>query len=261
MADTLSGNGAALVEIVAALDTEMRLDLFQDASHNGLQVACSDKPVRLVCCGVDASLPFFTAAADKGADLLICHHGLSWGDSLKRITGLNYRQVSFLTGSDMALWACHLPLDAHPTLGNNAGLCRAIGLCDLRPFGAYHGTKIGFSGRLSGPLSRDKFQELLKVALGTEIRTMSFGGPEITTVGVISGGAAEEVAQAAEEGLDAYVSGEPTLVGYNLAHQLGINAFFGGHYATERFGVQSLGKWIAQRFEIKAEFIDLDIPY
>jgi dinuclear metal center YbgI/SA1388 family protein len=251
----------SLTALVAALDAEMHFDRFQDESNNGLQVACSSKPIRKVCCGVDASLSFFEAAAAQGADLAVCHHGISWGSSLKQITGLNYRQIAFLVKHDLALWACHLPLDAHATLGNNAGLARALGLRNRVPFGTYHGTAIGFAGTLAKPLSRADFQRRLYREVSADLKVMSFGRATIRSVGIVSGGASAEVAQAAEAGLDAYVSGEATLQGYNLAEQLGINAYFCGHYATERFGVQAVGRWIGKRFGIAADFINLGISY
>ena len=249
-----------LATLVAALDSHLCIDAFRDSSNNGLQVACSDKPIRRVCCGVDASLAFFEAAAAQGADLVVCHHGLSWNDSLKYITGLNYRQIACLIENDMALWACHLPLDAHATLGNNFGLARALGLRALKPFGDYHGTMIGCRGTLPRALNVDAFRKRLADELRTDIRVLPFGRSTIRTVGVVSGGAAAEVEQAASAGLDAYVSGEPTLQGYNLAEQLAVNAFFGGHYATERYGVQAVGEWLTQRFKLAATFIDLHLP-
>ena len=251
----------SLATLVAALDAEMRGELFHDDSNNGLQVACSGKPIRKVCCGVDASLACFEAAAAQGADLVICHHGISWGGSLRLITGLNYRRISFLMRHDMALWACHLPLDAHPVLGNNAVMARALGLRRCRPFGLYHGTPIGVSGSLARPLARAAFERRLAAAIGPRVNAMRFGATRIRTVGIVSGGAAAEVEQASEAGLDAYVSGEATLQGYNLAQQHGINAFFCGHYATERFGVQAVGRWIETHFGIPALFIDLQLPY
>ena len=107
------------------LDRELHVTDFKDSSNNGLQVDNSGRVGR-VCCGVDASLEFFEAAQRRGADMLICHHGLSWNDSLKRITDLNYRKIAFLMRHDMALYACHLPLDAHPRYGNNAVLARML---------------------------------------------------------------------------------------------------------------------------------------
>ncbi|MDD5706793.1 MAG: Nif3-like dinuclear metal center hexameric protein [Kiritimatiellae bacterium] len=258
---TACAGKVALERVVAELDSALRIADFRDDSHNGLQVTNRTGSVTRVCCGVDASLPFFEKAAAQGADLLICHHGLSWGDSLKRITGLNYRLLAFLIEHGMALWACHLPLDAHPVLGNNACICHALGLRERRPFGDYHGQTIGFHGHLPRPLSRAAFAARLRDSVSPRLRVMPFGPDRIRTVGVISGGAAAEIAQAATAGLDAYVSGETTLHGYNLAQQLGVNAFFGGHYATEHFGVQAVGAWLQRRFQVPATFVNLDIPF
>lgn len=247
-------------EIVDFLNADLEISRFDDISHNGLQVANSGRPGR-ICCGVDATMDFFEAAADRGAGLLICHHGISWGDSLKRIEGLVYRQVAHLVRHDMALWACHLPLDAHPRHGNNAGLARALALRGIEPFCEYHGQTIGFRGELPRPLPREDFHRRVLRAIGVnDAKFLDFGPATVRRVGVVSGGAAEEVAQAAAAGLDAYVSGEITLQGYNLARQLGVNAVFAGHYATERFGPRALGRLLNERFEADTEFIDLGIP-
>lgn len=250
----------ALSEIVAFLDRELRVGAFSDDSNNGLQVENSGA-VRRVCCGVDASLAFFEAAARKRADLVLCHHGLSWGDSLKRLTGLNYRRVAALMRHDMALYACHLPLDAHPRLGNNACLARALGVRRLRPFGAYHGQTIGFAGSLPAPVTYATFKQRVARATGGELRTMDFGPDRIRTVAVITGGGSDMLEEAAREGLDVFVSGEPKLVAYHIAQEYGIHAVFAGHYATEVFGVKALAAALRRRFGVAAEFIDMRIPY
>ena len=249
-----------LGKLVSYLDRELDIGRFTDDSHNGLQVANAGRVTR-VCLGVDATLPFFEKAVACGADLAICHHGLSWGDSLKRITGLNYRLISFLMRHDLALWACHLPLDAHAKHGNNACLARELGLRKLAPFCSYHGQTIGWRGELPRALPRARFHALVRRVVGGEPRTMDFGPATIRRVGVVSGGAAAEVAQAAEAGLDAYLSGEPNLQGYNLACQLGVNAVFAGHYATERFGVIAVGRLLRRHFKLPARFVDLRVPY
>lgn len=249
-----------LDHLTGFLDRRLAVARFSDSSNNGLQVANSGR-VRRVCCGVDASLECFEAAVARKADLLIVHHGLSWGDSLKRLTGLNYRQVSLLMRHDLALWACHLPLDAHPTLGNNACLARVLGLTRCQPFGDYHGQTIGIRGVLPRPLPYARFRARVAARISSDLREMAFGGPLVREVGVISGGGAAEVAQAAAAGLDAYISGEATLQGYNLARQHGIHALFAGHYVTERYGVTAVGELIQRRFGIPTEFIDLKVPY
>ncbi len=247
-----------LGKITSFLDRELNIAAFRDSSHNGLQVENSGC-VRKICVGVDASLEFFRKAVAKKADLLICHHGLSWGDSLKRITGLHYRRLRCLLDHDVALYACHLPLDAHPRLGNNAGICRALGLGQLKPFGIYEGMTLGYRGLLPRAIPYPEFRERATAVFGNMVATLEFGPARVRSVAVVSGGAADEIAQAGEAGVDVYVSGEPKLAAYSLAQEYGIHALFAGHYATEVFGVQAVARLLADRFPVDAEFIDLGI--
>jgi dinuclear metal center YbgI/SA1388 family protein len=240
------------------LDKELKIDEFQDSSHNGLQVANSGE-VKKICCGVDASLEFFQQAHANGADMVICHHGISWGESLAKITGLNYQRVSKLLRYDMALYACHLPLDAHPTLGNNAQICRTLGLRRLKPFGMYNGKLIGFEGTLPKPRRFSTFERMVSERIGKPLHTWDCGKKTVQRIAVVSGGAAGEIAEAGEKGIDVYVSGEQSLAAYNLAREYGINAIFAGHYATERFGVQAVGERLKKRFGVKVEFLDMGI--
>jgi len=249
-----------LERLVAFLDRELKLTEFDDSSNNGLQVANSGA-VKHVCCGVDASMEFFRAARDRGADMVLCHHGLSWGDSLKTITGLNYERLSFLIQNDISLYAAHLPLDAHPTLGNNALICRALGLRSIKPFGEYRGKLIGFQGLLPKATRYTSFKKRAASVFGREPQTMDFGKRTVRSVAVVSGGAASEIDEAGRKGIDVYVSGEPTLVAYSLAQEYGVNAVFGGHYATEVFGVRALAELIRKQFRIKAEFVTFDVPF
>jgi dinuclear metal center YbgI/SA1388 family protein len=246
--------------ITAFLDKELRIADYQDSSHNGLQVGGAGRVAR-VCCGVDASLAFFEEAQKRGADLVVCHHGISWGDSLARITDLNYRRVAYLVRHDMALYACHLPLDAHPRHGNNILLARALGIQRPRRFGMYNGMEIGFAGALARPVSYARFKQRVARVTGGALQTMDFGRKTVRRVAVVSGGGAAEAAEAGRKGIDVYVSGEAGLVAYSLAQEYGINAVFAGHYATERFGVRALGELLAKRFKIQAEFIDLNVPF
>ena len=248
-------------ELLAALADKFDIEAFHDVSNNGLQVDSRRQEIGKVVTGVDATLPLFKAAAEAGADLVICHHGISWGDSLKRITGLNYDLIKFLLDHDLALWACHLPLDAHAELGNNAGICNALGIVYRKPFGDYHGQLIGFSGQLPSPMPRGAFADLVRDKIGGNLKTALFGAETIKTVGVISGGAADMVSQAIDAGFDAYVDGEMDLVAYNLCLQRGINMFAPGHYATERFGVRALGTWLASTFGLEHQFVDFDLPF
>lgn len=247
-----------LATIASYLDTELKIDAFDDSSHNGLQVANSG-PVKKICCGVDASLDFFHEAHARGADMVICHHGISWRESLARITGLNYERLTKLLRYDMALYAAHLPLDAHPTLGNNARICRVLGMKKLKPFGVYNGVEIGFEGALPQPCRFTTFDRMVARHIGAPLYSWDCGKKTVQRIAVVSGGAAGEIVEAAEKGVEVYLSGEQTLAAYNLAREYGINAIFAGHYATERFGVIAVGERLKKRFDIEVEFIDLGV--
>ncbi len=249
-----------LQDIVSFLDRELDVKSIADESNNGLQVENSGRVAR-VCAGVDASLEFFEEAAKRKADLVICHHGLSWGDSLKRISGLNYRRLKFILDHDIALYACHLPLDLHPRLGNNAQICKAFGLRGLKPFGVYHGIPVGFRGSLPRAVPYAAFKAFCQRVFGNTVATMDFGKRIIRTVGVVSGGGADQIDDAGQLGIDVYISGEPKLMAFNLAREYGINAVFAGHYATEGFGVKALANLLSSRFGLKTEFINLGIRF
>jgi dinuclear metal center YbgI/SA1388 family protein len=250
-----------LYELAAALDAELAVETFDDHAHNGLQIAGPGE-VRRVCTAVDATLETVRLAAEAGADLLVCHHGLSWGDSLARLTHLNYRRVRAFLEADLALYACHLPLDAHPVLGNNARLADALGLAERAPFGAYHGRAIGVQGRLPSPVAYAAFKQAVATVTGGRLQSMDFGTADpVSRIGIVSGGAADCVAEAARAGLDVFVSGEPTLQGYSLARDLGMHAVFAGHHATECFGVRALGEWLAATYGLDVRFIGQEIPY
>ena len=246
--------------VTAYLDTLLDVASFDDASNNGLQVANSGRVRRMVC-AVDATLDTFEEAARRGADLLVAHHGISWGDSLCRITGLAYRRVAVLVRHDIALYAAHLPLDAHPLYGNNAQIARALGLRNRRPFGTYRGRKIGFSGSLPRPIRFTTLKKRLEKVFGAEVTCAEYGKPTVRTVAVVSGGAGAEAAEAGEKGIDVFITGERQLVGHNLAREYGLHAVFAGHYATETFGVRALAGVLKHRFKIPVEFLDRGVAF
>lgn len=242
------------------LDRTLDCDAFRDVSNNGLQIESAGRVSRVVA-GVDASLRLFEEAVRQGADAVICHHGLSWGDSLKRITGLNHRLVSFALSHGLAVYAAHLPLDAHRRYGNNAQLCKALGLTRLKPAFIYHGNTIGFVGETPANLPLSAFCERVRKAVSPNIHVLSFGARQIRRVGVVSGGAGDMVDQAADLGVDVFLTGEATLQGYNLAENLRQNVVFAGHYATETFGVRALAALVSTRLKIPSSFVDFQIPF
>jgi dinuclear metal center YbgI/SA1388 family protein len=249
-----------LTKLVSFLDRTLDVTAFQDASNNGLQLANSGS-VSCVITGVDASLRLLEKAAEQGAQCIICHHGVSWGDSLKRITGLNHRIVSYALANNIAIYAAHLPLDAHPRYGNNAQLCQALGVTHTQPAFNYHGETIGFIGSVAKPVSLSAFCDRVRKTVNPDIRVVDFGKKTIRTVGLVSGGASDMIDQAALLGADVFLTGEPSLQGFILAENLSQSTIFAGHYATETFGVRALAKLVSARMKIPAEFVDFHIPY
>jgi dinuclear metal center YbgI/SA1388 family protein len=244
--------------ITTALDLLLRTRAISDSSRNGLQVE-SKRPVRVVAGAVDASLAAFEAAAQAGADLLIVHHGIFWGEELTLDPPL-LKRVRLLVDYGLSLYASHLPLDLHPKFGNNACLARALGLKTLQPFGEYHGQKIGWGGTLPQELTSEQLAAKLGRVLGKRPKVWKFGGKHhrlIRRVAVVSGGAGDLAPAAAAEGYDAFVSGEAGHSAYHPCREAGIQVFLGGHYATEVFGVKSVLNWVGKTYGVRTVFLDI----
>ena len=227
-----------------------------DVALNGLQVANEKDSVEKAAFAVDACLESIRRAAEWGADLLFVHHGLFWGRPLA-VTGGHYQRLRALIQADLALYAVHLPLDMHPDLGNNAGLARRIGLQQLEPFGEYKGTKIGFKGTLPEALN---LEQIVRVCCGSNeqgIKVLPFGSKTISTVGIVSGGAADEAYQAIEERLDLFITGDADHTIYHHCLEGGINVIFGGHYLTETAGVTALAEKIQSETDLQTRFFDI----
>lgn len=222
---------------------------------NGLQVGGPEE-VRRIVAAVDASEASVNAAVEKGADLLLVHHGLFW-DGLRPITGRRLRRIKPLLEHGVAVYSAHLPLDSHTEVGNCALLGRALGL-DLRGrFAPYEGTDIGWWGTFETPLDPPGLVLRLEEALdGAPVRLIPGGPDTVERVGVVTGGGASFAADAAALGLDALVTGEGSHHAYFDAMELGVHLLFGGHYATETFGVRALARHVAERFGLDWEFVD-----
>jgi dinuclear metal center YbgI/SA1388 family protein len=223
-----------------------------DGAVNGLQVESSGNVTRLAAT-VDASLATVKLAIKAKADLLIVHHGLFWSPS-HPWTGRKYELIRRLMENDIAVYSSHLPLDAHPQLGNNARLCAALGLKKLRPFFESHGQTIGLQATTT--IFRDELASRLARATGRRPLVIP-GGPEISRrIGVVTGGAGGDLKMAAAEGVDTFITGEGPHWTYALAEELGINVLYGGHYATETFGVKALAEHLARKFRLPWVFLD-----
>jgi dinuclear metal center YbgI/SA1388 family protein len=230
--------------------------LGSDAALNGLQVANAEQRVEKAAFAVDACLESIRRAAEWGADLLFVHHGLFWGKPLA-VTGGHYQRLRALIQADLALYAVHLPLDMHPQVGNNVGLARRIGLQQLEPFGEYRGTKIGFKGLLPEVMT---LEQIVRTCCGNSeqgISVLPFGPAEITSVGIVSGGAADEAVQAIEESLDLFITGDADHTVYHHCLEGRINVIFGGHYLTETSGVTALAEKLQSDTDLESRFFDI----
>jgi dinuclear metal center YbgI/SA1388 family protein len=223
-----------------------------DGAANGLQVENSGV-VTKIAAAVDASLATVKLAITAKADLLIVHHGLFW-TSRQPWTGKNYELMQLLAGNNVAIYSSHLPLDLHPTLGNNARLCAVLGLKNLKPFFSSHGQTIGFKSQTK--ISRQELAAKLERATGAKPKIIPGGKNICEKIGVVTGGAGGDLKLAASEGVDTFITGEGPHWTYALAEELGLNVFYGGHYATETFGVKVLAEELSKKFSLPWEFLD-----
>lgn len=247
---------AQLTSIVRYLNELLTPSRYDDVALNGLQVESPSSEVTKVAVAVDSGLSVVEKAAQAGAGLLLVHHGLFWGKA-EPITGAMGKKIAALLQGGCSLYASHLPLDAHREVGNGYELARFLGLTDLMDFCEYHGTPIGARGRFAAPTTLENVVHTLSALSGApKPLVLPFGKDSISSVGIVTGSGAFGVRQAAEAGLDLYVSGEPKHEVYHATKELGINAIFAGHYATETFGVRALARKLEKDFDLSTVFID-----
>jgi dinuclear metal center YbgI/SA1388 family protein len=243
-----------LDDLVRYVDDYLRVREVADDRNalNGLQVESAGE-VRHIAAAVDACQWTIAAAAERGADLLLVHHGLFWS-GLEPLTGRTYRRVSALLRHGIALYSAHIPLDRHPDVGNNALLARTLGM-DVRGwFGDHLGAPLGAWGDLDIP--RDALRERIEGALGASAKLIP-GGPErCRRVGIVTGAAGGFVRQARDAGLDTFITGEGHHWTYFDAEEYGVNVVLAGHYATETLGVKALAAHLSERFQIPWSFLD-----
>ncbi len=229
--------------IVTWLDRYLNLGEFDDVSNNSLQIAREGDALSLVAFGVDASVAFVREAAAAGAQLCVVHHGISWGGGIKRITGSEYSVVKAAMENNVALYAAHLPLDAHREVGNNVTLARHLGLTGLRRAFSYRGNVIGAIGVASAAASRKIGDVEIRLKKGEK-------------VGVCSGGAGEFAVEARKLGCDAFVTGEASWGERIAAENVGMKMILAGHYATETFGVKALAEKMSSELGVNTVFVE-----
>ena len=243
-----------LKELVRYCDERLQTTTFDDYCPNGLQVEASDNVTKIVS-GVTASLELIEQAAELQADLLLVHHGYFWKGEAAPLTGMKGRRIRRLFDSGLSLLAYHLPLDAHPEVGNNAGLGRAMGV-DGEPLQA---GSLVWGGELQQEISGQVFAQHLAEVLNRPPLALN-AERAIHRVAWCTGAAQGYIAQAAESGFDAFVSGEVSEQTLHQARELDIAYFGAGHHATERFGVQALGEELRGNFGLSHVFVDADNP-
>lgn len=226
-----------------------------DRSLNGVQVGDLDKTIRKIALLVDVSIEGIAMAKKIGADMIFCHHGLFWGSPLA-IKGPHYKRVKALIDSNIALFACHLPLDAHMELGNNIGLAKKLRMKEVTPFSKYKGVHIGVKGEVETPLTVDEVKKLL-LGENEPAYIIPGGTKEIRKIGIVSGGSPFSVYDAINDNLDLFITGDRSHEVYHTCLEAGINMISAGHYATETLGVQQVGEWITKELDIPTQFIDI----
>lgn len=245
-----------LSDFAGKLTEVFRIGEFEDLSLNGLQVGDCDRTVKKVAFAVDACQASIDAAVSEEADVLVVHHGLFWGKPVS-VTGSHYKRVKTMLDNNLALFACHLPLDAHPVLGNNAQMAQALGLDDVSEFCMYHGKNIGFKGVLPQPLSTDEIIAKLGIRKDSTNVIINGGKDLNKTVGIVSGSAASDVFQAIEEKLDVFITGESSHAVFHDCLEKKINMLCLGHYETEVFGVKALMSYVDRVMNLDTVFIDI----
>jgi dinuclear metal center YbgI/SA1388 family protein len=242
-------------QLTSYLDDYLKVSEIKDTSNNGLQVEGAEE-VDSVTFAVDACMEAFEKTRASGAQMLLAHHGLFWGLPLM-LRGLHRKRVGLLLQHDISLYAVHLPLDIHPVVGHNAQLARLLGLKMTGTFGDHNGVILGVLGEPREETTLDQLVHTLKEILGSGVTVMNYGPDEIKRVGIISGGAASLVDQAAAAGVDLFLTGETSHTAFHSIAERGLNVVYGGHYATETLGLKALAKHLGEKFRLKTEFLDI----
>jgi dinuclear metal center YbgI/SA1388 family protein len=273
---------AATAEIIAELDRLLEPERFEDYCVNGLQVPGAEH-VHTIATGVSAHAQLFELAAHERAELLLVHHGLFWGAGVRAVDPVLKARLQLLFDARIALAAYHLPLDAHPQLGNNALLAGALGADELAPFALHRGQPIGFVARLCGgargapgapgdgdaPPSRTgdgdglpaaELVERVRAITGREPLVFDAGPQRVRRLAIVSGAGSHYVGDAAAAGADALLTGEPAERSMALAREARVHLIAAGHHATETLGVRRVGEHLAERFQLRHVFLDVPNP-
>jgi len=247
-------------EIIAFCDELLAISTFADYGPNGLQVPGRSEVAKLAT-GVTANRELLVRARDGGAQLVLAHHGLIFGDAPAALSEQMAERLRVALCAELSVAGYHLPLDAHPEIGNNVLLAERLGLEPTeRRFAEFRGSAIGIVARSGDGVDASELRARVIAAVGREPLVFDPGPDRIETVGVVTGGGSRALAEAVALGLDAFVTGEPSEHVMGEAQEGGIHFVAAGHYATETFGIRRLGELVAERFGIEHEFVDVPNP-
>jgi dinuclear metal center YbgI/SA1388 family protein len=244
-------------EFLKQLNEWLSPENFKDVAENGLQVQGAEE-IRHVVCGVSANQKLIQEAIDRKAQAIFVHHGIVWGGGMRQLTGWLGERVRMMMAHDINLFAYHLPLDAQPLWGNNAGLADVLGMSDDREaFGIYKGKTIGFKGDFKQKNTLAEVVARHEKNVGQPLQVFGDLTREVRSFGVCTGGAPDRLSEAIDDGLDLYVTGEATEWVQAMAEESGVSFIAGGHHNTEVFGARSFACEIASLEGLTAEFVNI----
>ncbi|OXR48940.1 MULTISPECIES: Nif3-like dinuclear metal center hexameric protein [unclassified Pusillimonas] len=253
----------ATKDLAAWLDNTLQVSQFRDYCPNGLQVEGKDQIAHIIA-GVTASEALLQTAIDRKADAIMVHHGWFWKNEDPRVKGPKRRRLQLALQHDLNVFGFHLPLDAHPKWGNNAQLGEKLGLTPLRDENGTPKTcgpdNLVWLGTCKPNHSLQNLSDDIEAALGRKPLVIGDPTQRPAKIAWCTGGAQNFVEAAIEAGAQVYITGEASEQNYHLAHETGVAFIAAGHHATERYGIQALGKAVAQQFGIQVDFVDLDNP-
>lgn len=247
-------------EITQYCNHLLQIERFKDYCPNGLQVEGKNEVHRIVS-GVSACLDLLKKAQQESADMILVHHGYFWKNDSKCITGYHKKRLQFLLNHDISLLAYHLPLDQHAEIGNNAMLAKIIEIDVVGRLPSTCGIELGNIGTLQKPQSAEHLKnELHRKLQQSPLMITNNPNKIIKTIAWCSGAAADDIQYAIENNVDAFITGEPAERIFHIAKETDITFYACGHHATERYGIQALGKKVANQFKIEHNFIDIPCP-
>lgn len=248
-----------LQDITAYTNEYLRIDDFADYCPNGLQVE-GQAVVDKVASGVTASLAFIEQAIEWGAQCLLVHHGYFWKHERAEVVGMKKRRLQALLSRDVGLLAYHLPLDAHPVVGNNIQLAHRLEITSVEPLQKSVKAPIGNIGMLAAPIAAAEFVVRCEQVLARKAVHIDSGPAQVHKIAWCTGGAQSMIEQAVEQNVDVYLTGEISEQTVHTARECGLHFIAAGHHATERYGVQALGGHLAEKFRLEHRFFDIENP-